>query len=350
MDAVTPVETKTVPRSNAVYWICQTAGWGAYLTYVLGGYFLFAPFHETDDVISIVFFCTVPPILMTHGLRAWMHAHDWLQLSEWQRKPRELVAAVLMAAAITVAVAVANGVAHGRVWIPTQGTWWMLLAYAMAFNGWMWIYDWAHIRLRREKLVRDAQLRSLRAQLNPHFLFNSLNSVRGLISENPQGAASMVTGLSEILRYSLTADRRDTVPLADEIRVIDEYVGVERVRFEDRLRIERAIDPRALALAVPPMIVQTLVENAVKHGISTLPDGGVVRLDVQLRSDRLQIIVRNTGRFKPAADGEGFGLQNASERLRLLYGDRASLTVREEANGGGDHTVAELILPIEPAS
>ena len=98
------------------------------------------------------------------------------------------------------------------------------------------------------------------------------------------------------------------------------------------------------------MIVQTLVENAVKHGISTLPDGGVVRLDVQLRSDRLQIIVRNTGRFKPAADGEGFGLQNASERLRLLYGDRASLTVREEANGGGDHTVAELILPIEPAS
>jgi LytS/YehU family sensor histidine kinase len=252
-----------------------------------------------------------------------------------------------MGAVITVAVDVGNAVAHGRVWIPMEGTWWMLFAYAMAFNGWMWIYDWTHIRLRREKLVRDAQLRSLKAQLNPHFLFNSLNSVRSLISENPQGAASMVTGLSEILRYSLTADRKDTVPLADEICVIDEYIAVERLRFEERLRIERAIDPRALSVLVPPMIVQTLVENAVKHGVANVPGGGGVRVDVYLTGDRLNIVVRNTGRFKTATDGEGFGLQNASERLRLLYGQRASLTVREETNVDGEHTVAELVLPIE---
>jgi LytS/YehU family sensor histidine kinase len=129
--------------------------------------------------------------------------------------------------------------------------------------------------------------------------------------------------------------------------VIDEYIAVERLRFEERLRIEQAIEPQALSVLVPPMIVQTLVENAVKHGVANVPGGGVVRVDVCLTGDRLNIVVRNTGRFKTAADGEGFGLQNASERLRLLYGQRASLTVREETNVDGEHTVAELVLPIE---
>ena len=96
-------------------------------------------------------------------------------------------------------------------------------------------------------VARDAQLRALRAQLNPHFLFNCLNSVRSLIAEDPQRAASMITGLAEILRYSLASDREDTVSLADELDVIDEYVGLERMRFEERLQVERAIEPAALA-------------------------------------------------------------------------------------------------------
>jgi two-component sensor histidine kinase len=339
-----------IPRASAIYWVCQAAGWGAYLTYVLGGYFIFAPTHNAADVVSIVVFCIVPPILMTHGLRAWMYVHGWSQRSEWRRKARQFGAAIVFAVTVTIAVGVVNGVAHGRVWIPTPGMWWMLLAYALAFGGWLWIYEMAHARRRREaleRLARDAQLRALRAQLNPHFLFNSLNSVRSLIAEDPTRAASMVTGLSELLRYSLTSDRKDIVPLADELGVIDEYVNVERVRFEERLRVEQTIDPHALQAQVPPMIVQTLVENAVKHGVSMLPQGGLVRLDVRVRDDRLEIVVRNTGRFNPAIDGGGFGLQNATERLRLLYGDRASLTVREESNAKGEHTVAELLLPLE---
>jgi two-component system LytT family sensor kinase len=345
------IATRRVPKTTGLYWTCQAIGWSGYLAYVLVGYIVFNKDHQVGDIVSIVLFCTIVPIVMTHGLRRWMYLHRWDELGEWRRKVRQFPAAVVLAVIITVAVGLANGLAHERVWIPTDGMFWMLLAYWWAFGFWLWFYELAHQRRRRNELeliARDSQLRSLRAQLNPHFMFNSLNSVRSLIAENPQGAVSMVTGLSEILRYSLTADRKHTVPLADEIRVIDEYVGVERVRFEDRLHVERAIDPRALNVPVPPMIVQTLVENAVKHGISSLPNGGIVRLDVQLRSNRLGIVIRNTGRFKRAMDGEGFGLQNASERLRLLYGDRASLTVREETNGDGEYTVAELILPIEP--
>ncbi len=334
-----------VPKAAGLYWTCQAVGWSGYLAYVLVGYIVFAKDHQVGDIVSIVVFCTVVPILMTHGLRRWMYLHRWEELGEWRRKARQFPAAIVLAVIVTVAVGVANGLAHGRVWIPTDGMFWMLLAYWWAFGLWIWFYELAHQRRRRNELeliARDAQLRALRAQLNPHFLFNSLNSVRSLIAENPARAASMVTGLSEILRYSLASGRQDSVPLADELRVIDEYLNVERVRFEARLRVEQTIDPQALLLSVPPMILQTLVENAVKHGIAASPDGGLVRIDAAVRDSTLDIVVSNSGRFKPPVDGEGFGLQNATERLRLLYGGRASLMIAAD----GDRTIASLTLPV----
>ena len=340
--------TRRVPKASALYWICQIAGWSAYLAYVLVGYLVYAKTHQPGDIVSIVLFCTIVPILMTHGLRRWMYLHGWADLRERRRKVRQFASAIVLAVIVTVAVGVANGVAHGRVWIPTDGMFWMLLAYWWAFGFWMWFYEMAHQRRRRNELeliARDAQLRALRAQLNPHFLFNSLNSVRSLIAENPQRAASMVTGLSDILRYSLASDRSDTVPLADELSVIEEYLSVERMRFEERLRVERTIEPRTLTVPVPPMIIQTLVENAVKHGIAASSGGGFVRVDARVRDGLLDVIVSNNGPFKPPVDGEGYGLQNAIERLRLLYGGRASLMIEAD----GDRTVASLTLPVEPA-
>ena len=119
-------------------------------------------------------------------------------------------------------------------------------------------------------VARDAQLRALRAQVNPHFLFNSLNSLRGLITEDPARAAAMVTGFAGLMRYSLDSDSRETVTLAEEMEAVDDYLGLERVRFEDRLLVERAIAPEALEVRIPPMMVETLVENAIKHGIANI--------------------------------------------------------------------------------
>jgi two-component sensor histidine kinase len=337
------VTTRTVPKTTTLYWICQAAGWSAYLAYVLVGYFIWAPQHQAGDLVSIVLFCT---IVMTHGLRSWMYRRHWEALREWPRKMRQFPAAVVLAVVVTLAVGLANGLAHGRIWIPIDGMFWMLLAYWWAFGFWIWFYELAHQRRRRDQLeliARDAQLRALRGQLNPHFLFNSLNSLRSLIAEDPQRAASMVTGLSDVLRYSLASDRKDTVPLADELSVIEEYLSVERVRFEERLRVERIIDPRALSVAVPPMIVQTLVENAVKHGIAASSDVGLVRIDARVEDGRLDVVVTNSGTFTPVIDGGGYGLQNAAERLRLLYGGRASLTVEAD----GDRTVAALKIPLQ---
>ena len=333
-----------IPRPSQLYWICQFAGWSGYLAYVLGGYFLFASQRHASDVVSIVFFCLIVPPLMTHGLRAWMYVNNWTRLSAFERGWRSFAAVVIFAGTVTAAVGVVNGLAHGRLWAPLQGMFWMFVAYLWAFGGWRFIYVAVHERRRRDELemvARDAQLGSLRAQLNPHFLFNCLNSVRSLIVENPQGASAMVTGLAEILRYSLASDRQDTVSMSEELHVVGEYVSLERVRFEERLRFEQSVEPAALDVRVPPMLVQTLVENAVKHGISALQGGGFVRLDVRVRGDVAEIEVTNSGPFKPPANASGYGLRNATERLRLLWGDAASLTIRE--NDG--ITVAALTIP-----
>jgi LytS/YehU family sensor histidine kinase len=175
----------------------------------------------------------------------------------------------------------------------------------------------------------EAALRALRAQINPHFLFNCLNSLRHLIAVNPDRAQAMVTSLADMLRYSLDSDRRDLAPLSAELRIVDEYLGLERVRFEERLHVERAIDPAALPVLVPTMLLQSLVDNAIKHGIADLIDGGVVRVEATVRGAELQLSVRNTGPLKPAVNGQGQGLRNAQERLRLLYGGAASLSLRD---------------------
>jgi hypothetical protein len=340
---------RRVPKPGGLYWICQAAGWGAYLAYLLVLNLMFVNPRQPGDLISIVFFFVVFPVPITHALRAWMYTRGWAQLSPWRRKAQEVAAAALCAAGATMVIGLANGLVHGRPWIPVINLWWMFVGWDIGFGFWLWIYDRVHEWRRMVQLqgvARDAQLRLLRAQVNPHFLFNSLNSVRSLISEDPQRAASMITGLSEVLRYSLASDRHDTVPLAEELDVIDEYVGVERVRFEARLQFERAIEPAALAARVPPMLVQTLVENAVKHGIAELPQGGLVRLEARVREGEVKIVVANSGRFKPPRDDSGHGLRNARERLRLLYGDRASLTVRDD----GENTTATLWLPLEPVA
>jgi LytS/YehU family sensor histidine kinase len=148
-----------------------------------------------------------------------------------------------------------------------------------------------------------------------------------------------------LLRYSLQSDRTHTVSLAEELAIVDEYVSLERVRFEDRLRFERTMDPGALDGRVPPMLVQTLVENAIKHGVADLPQGGVVRVRAAVNDRRMTISVSNSGTIRHAYDEGGHGLHNTMARLRLLYDHHASFSL-SDASG---ETVATVTIPLEPA-
>jgi two-component system sensor histidine kinase AlgZ len=186
--------------------------------------------------------------------------------------------------------------------------------------------------LRQSELTRAlqlAELRLLKSQLNPHFLFNSLNSVRALIADDPAGAQKAVTQLARTLRYTLTAGREELVTLARELEIVEDYLALESLRFGERLRIQRDLAPEAMGVRVPVMLLQTVVENAIKHGIAELPAGGDLRIVAALRGGTLHIDVENTRPEKSESvfrsEGEGVGLDNAAERLRLLFGAKAHL-------------------------
>ncbi len=183
--------------------------------------------------------------------------------------------------------------------------------------------------LRLESMVKELELKTIKAHINPHFIFNSLNSIRALVDENPQRARKAITELSNILRSSMQSDKLETVSLEKELNIVKDYLALENMRFEDRLKVEYDVDEDTLDQPVPPMMLQTLVENAIKHGISKNISGGVVRVISDFKNDYHELAVQNTGRLNGVINEEGFGLTGTLNRLNLMYGNQASFTIQQ---------------------
>jgi len=197
-------------------------------------------------------------------------------------------------------------------------------------------------QLQLESNLRESQLNTLKGQINPHFMFNSLNNIRGLILEDAPRARDMITRLSEMLRYSLTKNGINTIPLKEELQTVDNYIEVSKIQFEERLRFSINVNPGTLAIGIPPMVVQMLVENAVKHGIGKIKEGGEVRLHIDRTDEELAIRVENSGNLLLSEDSTRLGLENIKQRLSLLYGNKASFTLTENSN----FVEAKILIPL----
>jgi LytS/YehU family sensor histidine kinase len=195
--------------------------------------------------------------------------------------------------------------------------------------------------------AREAQLHALKGQINPHFLFNSFNSLRALIDENPALARDAVTHLAVIMRYSLTSSERKVVPLAEELRVVNLYLELEKLRLGARLAVTVNVSPNAAAAQIPPLMLQGLVENAVKFGPAARKQGGEIVYSAHIHEGHLRIRVTNPGRLGSASDSTGTGLKNLRDRLQLLYGDTAWFVIGDE---DADRVVAEVNLPVAPTT
>ena len=205
-------------------------------------------------------------------------------------------------------------------------------------------------------LARDAELRLLRTQIDPHFLFNSLNSISALTAIDPSQAREMTIDLAQFFRRTLALSERESVPLADELALCRHYVAIEQRRFGAKLRARWDIDPAAGPCLLPPMALQPLLENALKHGIRGLDEGGTVEVAARARDGWLHVSVSNPVAASPAlpahpstsragdAAGLGLGLANIRARLAMLHGDRARVEWRREP---GRFTI-EISLPAEP--
>ena len=198
------------------------------------------------------------------------------------------------------------------------------------------------LALEHEILAREAELKALRAQIDPHFLFNSLNSVSSLIATDSAGARRMCLLLADFLRKSISLGAQQNIPLVEEIALASNFLSIERVRFGSRLRVEQEIDEVSKDCLVPPLLLQPLVENAVNHGIAQLIEGGTIRIKTERRGERLRIAIDNPcDRERPQATRQGLGLQNVRSRLATLHGSESRVDVQEKDG----HFRVELTLP-----
>jgi signal transduction histidine kinase len=315
-------------QKQRLYWICQFSGWGIYA--VLNAMLInaYMPLSWTLNLGVLTY--GLAGILVTHTLRAHIHRSS-LMAKPWRTIAiHSAIMIPLGAISLTALIQLCWFLASGKSMV-NPGVSVVSILASILFNMtfliliWLLIYFTIHI-VWRSIALRESQLNALQAQINPHFLFNSLNSLRGLILENPQAAQDAVTRLSQLMRYSLTQSRRPTVPLHEELEAVRDYLAIEKMRFEERLQITWQIEPNIDDLEVPPMSLQTLVENALKHGIAHLPTGGEVTIAATHHNNQLTLKVTNPGHLQPQqTSSPGTGLANLRERLHLLKGPLATL-------------------------
>jgi hypothetical protein len=320
---------------SRAYWICQAAGWSIYLVFTT---FQLVGAAGMKLAFSLTFFAAVVGVLLTHGARYIIRRRRWIALGAAALAPRIVAGSFALAIVYVAILSVAETLAEGPQKNFLLVAFYAVLRWSMAFFIWLAIYCGHGLiqqrqeeqvrRLEAEKAQKDAELRALRSQLNPHFLFNALNSVRALISEDPELAQNAITRVARILRYSLAEGREQTTTVGRELDVVDDYLALEGLRLAERLVVERTVSEEARQVEIPVLLLQLLVENSLKHGIAELPRGGVLRITAAVNNGVLELDVENPRpESEVRSESTGLGLANASERLRLLFGARASLTL-----------------------
>ncbi len=287
-------------------------------------------------------------IALTHLLRWVIQRYRWLSLPPAALLGRVIVGTLVIGTASYLLTLALSQAVYGTPVPPLTSAFYhrlseggqlrnLYILILLLHIAWVALYlAFATMRHRHQ-----SELLLLKSQLNPHFLFNALNGLRSLIADDPARAREAVTQLARMLRYTLASGEDDLVTLERELEMVDDYLALEALRLEDRLKVVQEIEPAARGARVPAMLLQTLVENAIKHGIAQLREGGTLRIVARIDGSRLLLRVENP-RPEATMSSEGVGLRNAAGRLRLLFGVRASLRL-ELSNPG--LAVAEARLP-----
>ncbi len=187
--------------------------------------------------------------------------------------------------------------------------------------------------LKWQATKNEIELNRLKSQLNPHFIFNAMNSIRALVEEDPIQAKNAITQLSNVLRNSLMMGKKKLIPLGEEMKLVNDYLSLEKTRFEEKLIIQLNIDLATETFLVPPLMIQTLVENGIKHGTSKLPKGGTLAINASIIDNKLQITIFNSGIYNENQTPKtGYGIINTKQRLQLLYGNQALFEIKNKNN------------------
>ncbi|TNE52882.1 MAG: histidine kinase [Bacteroidetes bacterium] len=331
-------------RSNRfLYWSAQLGGWMSY------GLLIFLATYANDpNQLNFKLFLSLALFLcsgigITHLMRTLFIKWGFLDLKLTPLIPRILLFSVVGASFMALINLVATYYIEGSLDKDFKSLNLVIdiLALSVLFTLWNAIYFTYHFfrkSIRQEMHVlqmqasqNEIELKSLRSQINPHFLFNSLNSIRALIDIEPKAARESVTKLSNLLRTSLLHGKHPFVSIEEEIELVKNYLDIEKIRFEERLRVEWKIDPTAKDANIPPFLIHTQVENAIKHGISKIIEGGRISIEVQKTASKgLDILIRNTGYIDKSKPETGIGIENTLRRLDLQYHGKAHFKLIEQ--------------------
>ncbi len=339
------------------YWLCQFIGWGSSMAISIF-YYLTLSVRTIDHFFLMVVLSVLLGIIITHLMRIIIMEYKVLE------KPIEpqIIYFVALTLLFSVVYAFADVSLEKLFGLRDTGGIKISLANEItrtAISNFFLLFIWNLIyytyhyvernrrqvvdTLKLQSVVKELELKTIKSHINPHFIFNALNSIRAMVDENPTRARTAITELSNILRSSMQAEKLETVPLERELNIVKDYLALEKMRFEERLIIEMDIDEDTLGQPVPPMMLQTLVENAIKHGISKMIHGGIVKVTSCFVNNHHELIVQNSGQLDSYINEDGFGVKSTQYRLNLLYQGKATFEIK---NVNVDMVESRITMPV----
>lgn len=332
-----------------IYWACQIFGW----TFFTALNLIFFKLNNSTNLIDILNYLIWLPvgISLTHLYKLLIIRVNALKFNVIKQIPFVIISGFIKAFlffVLTVGIAKVFGIITYKINLVAALS--NIFSLSVIFILWSLIYFGFHFfdnykkteiqNLKLEAASKEGELNKLKSQLNPHFMFNSMNSIRALIDEDPKKAKVAVTQLSNILRSTLMMHKNKLISFQDELALVKDYLELEHIRFEERLRYSFEIDNQTLNLSVPPMMIQTLVENGIKHGISKFAEGGEITLKAKKINSELLVEIINSGQLDLSSQSDtGFGIENTTNRLQLLFGNNASFSIQNLDN---QHVISTL--------
>lgn len=338
-------------NKRRAYWVCQIGGWALYA--LLNIYILKTADKLTYNLTLSIIVESIFYLFSTHLFRLFIINKGWLKLYIGKLLPKLILAIVLLSVSnylYRILVAYALNLFDFDKEFTFLFIFFEITASLSLYIIWSLFYFMYHYvenynsTLKFEAAINEIELNKLKSQLNPHFIFNALNSIRALVDENPEKSKIAITQLSNILRNSMIMDKKKLINFEDEMQTVKDYLELETIRFEERLKTELHIDKASYQFEVPPLMVQTLVENGIKHGISTLIAGGLLQIVTEVHNSRLTIKIRNNGQLREDAKTkkEGYGIENTQQRLKLIFGEAASFHIYNEND---NFVLTEVVIP-----
>ena len=336
------------------YWLCQLLGWGGMVAIETINYTFFIVGKFSFDLLKSLLIDALIGLLITHLFKIAIGKTNFFQKSKTSIWLIALLSTFSLAFCINLigfipSLFQKNGVNMFKTLTPIYFL--GLVMNWMRYAGvWVIIYFMYKVvqqnnRIIKEKLVlenitKTAELELLKTQLNPHFLFNALNSIKALVIINPDVSRDAIVKLSELLRFTLQYGREKEIPIYDEIAEVKKYLELEQLRFEERLTVEYFISEDTLSQTIPPATILTLAENAVKHGVSKLPENSIVVINTKMADDYMIVSVINNGRYN-VSESNGIGLKQITGRLEEIYHHKAIFSIYQE----GNNVVASIKIP-----